>query len=151
MEIIVANPGATAYHFLIHEYKLTRNSTFTEDNLDSFVGYFFQFVNSLGHRIVDKEGNSVSQEKMTETILDNYANYTKNNLGKNVCYFSSDCIEEMRECYEKCNYVYKLLIFNFEEKLARENYNNKIIYTTIEDGYKKSLKHIEKADEKHLA
>lgn len=151
MNKIIANPGATAYHFLIHEYKLTHNSTFNENDLESFVDCFFKHTEALGYSFIDKEGNSFSREQMTDAIIDNFVDYTTNDIDQIVCYFNSDNIEEMRNEYEKCNFQYKALIYRLEETLAKENYNNRSIYTLLEKGYKKSLKYIEKDDEKHLA
>ena len=151
MNILVANLGATAYHFLIHEYKIVHSPTFKEDDFENFIHYFYEFAKASGYSLTDKEGNEFTQEKMIETILDNYVDYTTNDMGNRVCYFSSDNIDEIRNDYEKCNFAYKILIYRLEENLAKENYSNKQIYSLIEDHYKKSLKSIEKEDNKHLA
>ena len=151
MKVLAANPEATAYHFLLREFKLFRNFTFSENDLNCFINFFYDFAEGMGYKFVDKNGNDFSRETMLETIMFSYVYNTTNNMGKRVCYFGIDGLDKMRSGYEKCNFFYKQLILRYEEYLTRDAFSNRKLYSMFEDGYKKLVKNIEKDEDKNLA
>ena len=55
MKVLAANPEATAYHFLLREFKLFRNFTFSENDLNCFINFFYDFAEGMGYKLVDKK------------------------------------------------------------------------------------------------
>ena len=151
LKILVANLGATAYHFMINEFRITHEPTFKEKNFEFFIERFFGFVQASGYLLVDKEGKALTHNKMADEILNTYVNYTTDEMGNRVCYFDDNVVNHMRKDYEKCNFIYKNLILRLEEALARDYYSNKEIYSVIENSYRESLRYVEKDDKKNLA
>ena len=152
MKNIYINYGATAYHYMLHDFRRLRRPTFEEIDLISFLNSFTYYATDLGYSFIDENNQNVLNKDIAMKIIDDFAEYTKDKNNRTVCYFSEDGLEKMRKAYETMSDDYKNAIYKFEEMYARSSYNTKSIYKMIEDGYKKCAKpYQEKFDEEHLA
>ena len=151
-EKLLFNPGAMAYHFMIHEFKLVHKSTFEEENFSSFVIDFSMYAKRKGYVFVDKNGNEVSDQQKIDTILDNYTKHAKEGIfDKRVCYFTEDALDEMRKNYDNCNHDNKNLILGYEQEKIKFIYEMKYLYGKFEEAYRKDAKSLKKDDDMNLA
>ena len=141
-----ANYGVIAYHFLQHNFRVSRKAQFYKMELQHFVESLKEYATMLGYDFVDKENNFLKVDDIANEILFQYAEEIPDNVGNLEFYFPETSVAMMREEYEKKSLDDKKLIFGFESTLARNNYSVKDIYSMVEKGYCNSIKKIEKTN-----
>ena len=129
------NYGATAYQFMLHQYRMRSEIFFRAIDLEGFIKSFIYHSGFHGCNFFDDNSEDLSYIEAARHIIGLYASYTKDNYGHTFCYFNRNGLERMRSEYENMSDDYRKEIYSFEEMYVREIFDTKETYRQIENNY----------------